>query len=184
MSTITVEQDDSVGEILELLKSRTSLRTIATTLVRGVNAGSQILQGLAVKERFTGQGPFPVSQKKLGVASNRLRRSIRFANASFANNQLTTSAGSNVKYFARHEFGGQGKVIRVKAAQVKEHQVRNAFGRGETITIAAHTRRAYSFRDRTPKREPLQASLREHATRVYGGQIEKQLITLLEGGAS
>ena len=179
--TVTIKQDDSVGQILELLKGRRSFATIARFLLKGVEDGSQQLLGKLTKERLKGQGPFPVSQKRLGHVSSRLSRTLRFTRPRFSAGVLKTAVGSNVKYFGKHEFGGRGRQVRVSAAKVKAYSVKNAFGRGKRVKVPAHTRQAYLRKDTTPKREPVQAGLRDHATRSYGIAIEKQLIKAMEG---
>lgn len=180
-ASITVKEDDSVRQILELLKGRRSMATIARFLLKGVEDGSQQILGKITKQRLTGDGPFPVPQKRLGNVSRRLRQSMRFTRPTFSGGKLKTAVGSNVKYFGRHEFGGGGRQIRVKAAKVKAYTVNNAFGRGKRVKVPAHTRQAYLMKDNMPKREPVQAGLREHATREYGIAIEKQLIKAMEG---
>ena len=181
MSKITIKNDSSVNELLTLLSSRTSTRAIAQSLVGAVADGSIHLAGLAVKERFTGQGPFPVPQKRLGVVSGRLKRDIRFSKPRVAaGGKITVEAGSNVKYWARHEFGGRGRKFIVPAHKVRSHDVRNFMGTGETVKVKAHERKAYQRIDNMPAREPLQAAIREHGGRVYSREIEKALIKLIE----
>jgi hypothetical protein len=181
---ITITQDDSVAEMLELLRGRRSLKTIAQFLIAGVNEGSLILSGYIAKERLTGNGPFPVSHQRLGTGKHlggSLRRRFDFAKARFSGDKLTTTVGSTVKYFARHEFGGQGAQERVRAHGVKEHKVRNFMGTGETKTIKAHTRKAFVRTDHTPARQPVRAGIKEHGVRAYGVSIEKRLRQALEG---
>jgi hypothetical protein len=181
---IRITQDASVIEMLELLRGRRSLKTIARFLIAGVEEGSTTLAGHIVKERLTGDGPFPVSHQRLGQGKNKggsLRRRFAFGKARFSNDKLTTEAASSVKYWARHEFGGQGRQERVGAHTVQEHKVRNFMGTGETKTIKAHTRKAFIRRDNTPARQPVQAGIREHGVRVYGNTIEKRLKQALEG---
>jgi hypothetical protein len=180
----TVKRDDSVGEILELLKGRRSFAQIREALLRGVEAGNLQLLARIQKERLTGSGPFPVSQKRLGVVSGRLRRSMRFSRPTFDRGILRTSVGTNVVYFGKHEFGGGGRQVRVKAAKVKAHTKTKLFGRRQRVEIPAHTRKAYTRKDNTPKREPVQAALREHATRIYGITLEKTLRRVLERGTA
>lgn len=179
--TVRVKSDDSVRQMLTLLKDRRPMGTIAQFLIRGVEQANQELVGLIQKERLNGQGPYPVSQKRLGIVTNRLYKSFRAGQPKFRNGVISTWFGSNVKYFGRHEFGGSGRQIRVGAAKVKAHKRRNAFGRGKTVEVPAHTRKAYLKSDTMPKREPVQAGLREHGTRIYGITIEKQLMRALEG---
>ena len=176
---ITVKQDDSVAELLGILSGQRSMESIARFLLDGVRQGSQVLLGQIIRERFTGQGPFPVSQMRLGIVSARLRRSLNFSDPKFENNMITLSAGSNVSYFAKHEFGSNGLTF-VRAARVMAHTVTNAFGRGKSVSVAAHVRRPHTRQENTPARMPLSAGIREHAGRIYGIAIERQLIRALE----
>lgn len=180
----TVKRDESVDQLLEILRGRGGLERIRTALLQGVEMGNQQLQAKIVKGRLTGDGPFPVSQKRLGTVTGRLRRSFRFSRPTYSRGVLRTSAGSNVKYFGRHEFGGSGRQIRVKAHRVKAHTKNHLFGRRQRVEIPAHTRQAYLRKDTMPKREPVMAGLREHASRIYGITIEKALIRALERGTA
>jgi len=177
-----VKRDESVDQILELLKGRRSMAQIAKHLLRGVEEGSAQLLAKIQKERLTGQGPFPVAQKRLGNVSGHLKETMRFSRATFAGGKLKTSVGSNVKYFGRHEFGGGGRQVRVGAHRVKAHTRTKLFGRSQRVEMPAHTRQAYLRKDNMPKREPVMAGVREHAGRIYGITIEKHLIRALEGG--
>ena len=176
-----ITSDDSVRELLEML--RNVPKEAAASLLKGANQGAQILLGLAIKERFTGKGPFPVVRKRLGVRSGRLRRSLRATKAKVARGVVSLSMGSNVRYFATHEFGRKGQE-RVKAHNVKKHRVRNAFGSGKTLTRQASYRQAHLRNANHRARQPLQAAIRQHAVRVFGVSIEQALIRRIEGRIS
>jgi len=194
LATVTIKRDPGIDEQLELLRGRRSMATIARFLIAGVEHGNEILQGFIVKERLTGDGPFPVKMKRLGVVTGTLRRRLRFSRPTFAGGRLKTSVGSAVKYWRRHEFGGSGRMEKVKsagvkAAKVKGYNVPNAFGKGKTVKVESHTRKAYMRKaymrkDTMPKREPVQAGIREHGQRVYSQTIEKALARALRGGLS
>lgn len=101
----------------EVLAMRNGNVRFARACVRGINRAAQEIVGIAVKESFTGKGPFPVSQNRLGVVTGRLRKSIRATRAMLnaSTGEIEVSFGSNVKYFANHEFGMTG------TQQVKGH---------------------------------------------------------------
>lgn len=101
----------------EVLAMRNGNVRFARACVRGINRAAQEIVGIAVKESFTGKGPFPVSQNRLGVVTGRLRKSIRATRAMLnaSTGEIEVSFGSNVKYFAIHEFGMTG------TQQVKGH---------------------------------------------------------------
>lgn len=90
-------------------------------LAKAWGSGAQEVLGRAVRGRFTGKGPFPVSQNRLGVVTNRLRRSMRatLPQVNETSGVISVSMGSNVSYYAPHEFGFRGRV------QVKGHTRRN-----------------------------------------------------------
>lgn len=104
------------AEVLPLLEKLRNLPEVAVRAVqRGMAlAGTEAL-GNAVKFRFTGKGPFPVSEHKLGQRTNRLRQSMAFTQPVINPDRRTVEMrfGSNVSYFAIHEFGFTGRV-RVK----------------------------------------------------------------------
>lgn len=114
ISLVTAE-DDRMAAILEITKALPDRAMHA--IVRAVQRTGLEVVGMAVKERFTGQGPFAPSQNKLGVRSGRLRRSIRCTKpqVNLRTGEVTIGFGSNVVYFAIHEFGHKGSV------QVKSH---------------------------------------------------------------
>jgi hypothetical protein len=90
-------------------------------VARGMSRAGQVVLGQAVKNRFTGQGPFPVAQNRLGVVTNRLRKSLRVTRPQInaGSSEVTMGFGSDVKYFGLHEFGFKGKV------QVRGHTRRS-----------------------------------------------------------
>lgn len=106
--SITLTQDQS--ERLARLKDAPA--RLLPPLARAWAAGAQEILGRAVKGRFTGQGPYPVAQNRLGVVTNRLRKSLRATGAQLdvASGTISAALGSNVSYFAPHEFGFKGRV--------------------------------------------------------------------------
>jgi len=179
-----IVNDSSVRELLEMVKNmrgtggvlmRANLKEL---LLQGVNRGAELLLGLAIKERFTGKGPFPVFQNRLGVRRGRLRRGLRATKARARKGLLTLRMGSNVKYFGRHEFGYRGQE-RVKAHAVKRHKVKNAFGSGKTYTRKKSFREAHWRGVDQKARRPLQTAIKQHATRLFGNSIERSLIEFL-----
>ena len=107
---ITKDQSDA------LLALRDGAARLMGPLSRAWASGAQEVVGRAVKNRFTGKGPFPVETNRLGVRTNRLRKSVRATalQVDGAGN-ASVSMGSNVSYFAAHEFGFRGQV------QIKGH---------------------------------------------------------------
>lgn len=118
---ISISQNDEASAALRTLADERGMRVrLLSRLAPEWSKAGQIVVGRAVKERFTGKGPFPVSQNKLGVRTGRLRRSVRatLAQVNATTGEVSLQAGSNVSYFASHEFGFKGRV------QVRSHQRR------------------------------------------------------------
>lgn len=122
---IKITRDESAA----MLRIKDVMQDLLQPLARAWNQGSQEVVGRAVKNRFTGRGPFPVSQNRLGIRTNRLRKSLRatLVQINESSGEMSSSMGSNVSYFAPHEFGLRGRV-----------------------QVAGHTRRAVAENRRTP----------------------------------
>lgn len=169
---ITIKQDESVGEVLNLLRLKRGEKRAVRAFLRGADAGGSQLVGLAQKERLRGEGPFPVRDKKLGVQTRRLSRSLRSSKPKYSGGVVSLGIGTNVKYFGGHEFGLRKKVS-VPAHKVKAH-VKNF--RGKQVAIPAHSRKYHNRQMDIPKREPVATTIRKHGVRVMGVEIEKALI--------
>jgi phage gpG-like protein len=114
MNVDVIINDQASSEVLAMKNGNVRF---ARACARGINRASQEIVGIAVKESFTGKGPFPVSQHRLGVVTGRLRKSIRATLAALnpTTGEINVSFGSNVRYFGVHEFGFTG------TQQVKGH---------------------------------------------------------------
>lgn len=134
---IDTSEDKRLRELLETA-SRLQGRALARLAQALHRAGLEIV-GAAVKGRFSGKGPFPISDHKLGVRSGRLRRAIRVTKpqVNLRTGEIAMQFGANVVYFSIHEFGFQGQV------GVRQHTRRLAgpqkFRRGK-LTKAYQTR--------------------------------------------
>jgi hypothetical protein len=120
-----------------------ALKAVAT----GLQTAGPVIVGHAVKDRFTAEtGPFPVSMHKLGRVSGRLRQSITNTAPQInpSSGMVTMGFGSNVKYFAFHEFGFSGQVA------VRAHTRRNG------AQVRAHSR-SLVYPGRAPMRTELNA---------------------------
>ncbi len=76
----------------------------------GLDPAAEIALDSIIAERFTGKGPFPADDGKLGVKTNRLRSSLRYVPAEISGDTMQAAMGSNVSYFGVHEFGYTGEV--------------------------------------------------------------------------
>jgi phage gpG-like protein len=155
-------------------------------IARGVDMGLELALGQTIARRFTGKGPFPVSDKRLGVVSGRLRMSLRRSPAQVQGDVVRAAIGTNVKYFGVHEFGFEGSV------QVKAHNrtrtkagepVRDARGRLKKTRIeTTHPVKAHSRRMKVPAREPLRTGLKDQR-RAIGERISAAMVEEWRRGA-
>lgn len=110
-TNITITVEDQVTRKLTAMMSEQRVRGVMLPVLSSrLSKASQIIVGRAVRGRFTGRGPFPRSQARLGVVTGRLRRSIRASRPMIDADGIRIGFGSNVKYFAVHEFGSQARV--------------------------------------------------------------------------
>jgi phage gpG-like protein len=108
----------------------------AAALVAALDLENELTVGHLQATKLSRRGP-----RTLGVRTNRLRLSVRTSPARVTEGiRITSSIGSNVEYFAVHEFGFHGTVT------VRQHarRITQAFGRplsARTATVRTHTRR-------------------------------------------
>jgi hypothetical protein len=136
-------------------------------MAKALTLGMQKLAFRAQKERFTGQGPFPVAQKRLGVVSGRLRRDIHAETVTQTATGYRGRIGSNVEYFGAHEAGFEGDVS-VRAHTRKPHTIAK-----RNLSRLEQSVRAHSRRVKIPARRPLRTAIEEHATEILGAEIRK-----------
>ena len=115
-------------------------------LVKSMNEQNELAIGEITRNRLTGDGPFQVSEHKLGVVTKLLRASLNRGEphslttlAVAKGDTVTSTIGTNVEYAGAHEFGFSGPVF------VNSH-IRRAHKRlKETITTkTGKTRRKFS----------------------------------------
>lgn len=176
--------DHASGALAGMLRS---LRPdqVAMALAVALDRASQVVVGSAQRGRFSGKGPYPVSDNKLGVVTGNLRRSIRCTRPQMSESgELSVGFGSQVKYFAVHEFGFSGTVqvrghqrkiikmsftprgkltkavISARIAQIaSRHFAGISSARGNSAFVRPHSRRM-----RVPARAPLGTELRSPRT--------------------
>lgn len=171
---ITPPKDSRLATITDPAKK------LFAPMVKAFHQGALEVMGVAVKTRFTGKGPFPVAERRLGVRSNLLRKSLRATAVQVQPNtgQAAISMGSNVSYFAPHEFGlrgkiqvaahtrktvadrrnSRGRITRKSASSLKAAKAR---GRANYANVRAHSRRV-----NIPARRPLGTQLESIQTRA------------------
>jgi hypothetical protein len=134
-----------------------------------MDEANQLVLGQVTAKRFTGRGPFPPPEHRLGVRTGRLRQSLRASKAEIAGNSIQSAIGSNVVYLAMHELGFTGQV------NVKSFTRRvptNRFGRaprsplkivrGKKSSPSTETVRAHTRNMNVPARAPLRTGIEEN----------------------
>jgi hypothetical protein len=139
---------------------------------KAIDAGMLELAQVAMKERFTGTGPYPVSQRKLGVVTGEMRRLMHTDPAKPTTTGFKASIGSSVEYFAAHELGFSGVV------QVKAHK-RGRYTTKRGYSVLEQSVRAHSKHMKVPKREPLMTAIIAHSTRILSATIDRAIKPLL-----
>jgi hypothetical protein len=121
---VRITQDQSAA----MLRTKDAAKRLLPALARAWGSAAQEVLGRAVKGRFTGKGPFPVNQHRLGIRTNRLRKAMRATAPQIdaASGNIHLSMGANVNYYGPHEFGFRGRV------QVQGH-TRKAVANGATF---------------------------------------------------
>lgn len=155
------------------------------TLRQALTMGLMMLATVAQKERFTGQGPFAVSENRLGIVSGRLRRDLHSEPATLTATGYSGRIGASVSYFGPHEIGFEG-VVSVRAHSRAAHTLSErpiAGKNGKVRTRAAQSRleqsvRAHKRKVKIPARRPLATAMEQHSVRVLGAAITKALKTL------
>jgi len=149
-----------------LARAATWPQELLKAVARALTMSGPMIVGNAVRYRFTSEtGPFPYSQNKLGRVTGRLRQSITHSPPQIqeGTHTVTMGFGSNVKYFAIHEFGFSGSV------PVRAH---NRRGR----PVRAHSRFV-----RIQAREPMQTELRHTRTsEIILENARRQILAMLE----
>lgn len=145
---------------------------LLTAVATGMKQAGPVIVGNAVKDRFTSQrGPFPVSEHKLGRVTGRLRQSITNTPPQINANtgEVTMGFGSNVSYFAVHEFGFNGTVA------VRAHKRKNG------QAVRAHTKQA-NYPARAPMRTELETNRTTKLVIEAVTRAAKKALDRLEGG--
>lgn len=171
---ITITRSPRLEALLHQLGNMpaVALQAVAAGMKR---AGTEVL-GTAVEKRFSGKGPFPVAQHRLGIRSNLLRKSLRVTAPQIhaGSGEVTQGFGSNVRYFLLHELGFSGP------SPVRAHRRNTASGK--VANVRAHTRNLT-----IAARAPMITELQSERTRAtYLRQITRELELAIDsrgGGA-
>ncbi len=158
---------------------------MSRALARGLDKANALVTGEMTRNRFTGKGPFPVDEGKLGVRSGRLRSSLRRSKAAInSDGSVVGSIGTNVEYMAAHEYGFEGEVnVRAHRRRVES---RDRFAqrltkagkpskqRGEKIASGFALVRAHRAKRKIPARAPIRRGIFDHPE-TYAQEITTAL---------
>lgn len=142
---------------------------------KNLELGLMMLTTQVQKERFTGKGPFPVADKKLGVVSGRLRRDLHSEKVTITPGRYQGRIGSVVEYFAAHELGFNGKV------NVPAH-TRKAYTTRRGYSVLEQSVRSHSRTMKVAKRAPLRTGIEEHSARILGAAANKAMTLIFSKG--
>lgn len=162
-------------------------------IARGMGMGAALVVGKISRDRFTGQGPFQVSEHRLGVVSNRLRASLRWNGtglpgrttggepSKIEGDSITSSIGTNVNYLGVHEEGFHGTVqVKTFTRQVAATQFASTAAvidlkkikgkKARQAALGTETVRAHSRVMNIPARAPLSTGIGENM-QTFSDQI-------------
>jgi hypothetical protein len=132
--------------------------------------------------RATGQGPFPVTENRLGVRTGRYRRSIRRSPARVIQGAVVSSIGSNLAYAGVHEFGFRGPVnVKPHTRQVASRNVRGTVdGKRKLVAKGLAFVRGHSRQVDVPARAPITTGIQDRAA-AYSAAASEAVIDTLRG---
>jgi phage gpG-like protein len=121
--------DDNVLTEMARLSSE-----IPKAIKRGLDRGAQLMIALMREDFFSGTGPYPVSEHRLGERSGQLSDSIRATPAVIRGTEVTIAIGSGVRYAGVHEYG---MTIYPKTKPFLAFQIDGEWKRAKKVTIPA-----------------------------------------------
>ena len=175
-------------------------------LVRGLNEANNRALADIIPKHFTGPGPFPVEDHRLGQRSSHLYQSLRVTDATASGNTVTGALGTNVGYAAAHEYGFNGQVhVREHVRHMTIHSLEHFAGHHLRIsedgidrlglrTKSGKPRKSVTTIDRDvtvhafvrwmqiPERAPLRTGLEENLP-MYRATLSRAVIGSMKGGS-
>ena len=162
-------------------------------IMAGLDAALEVGLQQSLKTNFTGKGPFPVSEHRLGVRTGLLRMSFLRSPSRLEGTRITAGVGTKVKYWLAHEFGFDGRVS--VDAHTRQTATRTKNGERAKISTARRSKKPENFRISTgnvkahtrqmriPERAPMRTGLTNQLpemNRILNGIIIRDL----QGGAA
>jgi len=186
MATETkIELSAEAKQIIEDLKTMPEWATAAIS--KGMEKANQFTMAHIMQVHLTGNGPFPVSEHKLGVRSSRLRGGLFASRPVVVGERVQSAIGDSVKYAVIHEFGGRikhpprsGSVrLRTDASGALLRHGKN--GKLATFAKASHKRakevkfNAAGYEVEMPERAPVRTGIQEKF-QEYGEAIGLEIV--------
>jgi hypothetical protein len=153
------------------------------SMLVGARLGAQVLLGRIKRERFTGKGPFPVSDSKLGVRAGMLRRSLNATLPEMSSrSEILFAIGSDVKYFAPHEFGATGSArVRAHTRRLKKFATTRT-GKKKHVSDGISYVEEHTRKFRVPERRMVRTGVEQHGGAILGKEIVAELQLLIQRG--
>lgn len=186
--TLTIGLSDEARALSEKLAQWPEAAVLA--IARGMDRGAELALGKITEERFTGEGPFPPIEGRLGVRTNRLRSSLRWSKAQIAGQSVTGGMGSNVEYLRIHELGGVIKrKVKPGKVRLREDRSGNLLRQESDARLAVFAKQkgkgahklyrevpyegGGEYEIRMPARAPLGHGIADHLTDFTGAMLDE-----------
>ena len=147
---------------------------IKDAIKRGMDTAGKFALEDIKSQRFTGKGPFPPAQHRLGERTGNLYSSLRWTPATAITElpviNVTGEMTSPLVYFRVHELGYQGSTS-VKAFSRRPSSKGNKPRAKRSVSVSGHNRLM-----RQPARAPMQTGVLEHLdefTKDIGAELLK-----------
>jgi len=131
---------------------------------RTMDTQNQESIGHISRNRLSGQGPYPVSQHRLGIVSGKLWQSLWAVPAWILGQDVMSGIGVPLRYGMAHEFGFAEEVA------VRAHTRRRTTGKGSDTLVRAHRRKM-----KIPERAAIRYGLKDRIA-AYGRALSGAIL--------
>lgn len=163
-----------------------ALSTPSETMGKALSLGLQKMTQVISRERFTGTGPFPVAQNRLGNITGETKRLLHSEPVSLSPRGYKARMGSIVEYLGAHEMGFDGTVqvpAHTRKAYTVDRPARTRTSKkGKEVSIRANSYsvlpqsvRAHSKKLKIARRAPLRTGIEQHGEKILGDAIRAGL---------
>lgn len=174
-------------EALALMKRVQDVPALMQVVAREVDLQMQLAVEHISEYRLRGQGPFPVSEHRLGVRSAKLWQSLRPSKAVISGDTVVATIGTNIRYAGAHEFGFSGTVT--VGGHVRKRKVTREFlsktGRAvrRRVRVADTIVGTHQRKMNIPERAPIRTGIEDCREQMQLG-VSRAIIAHLKGGAA